>query len=81
MLKNRYLLFLVFFILYSCQQVETLDKQFFDYNQFSKITITAEQKKITSKYESNINDPYIDYFLEFPPSYYLKTWIDNKMLL
>ena len=79
MLKNKYLLFLVLFILCSCQQVETLDTKSFNYNQLSKITITAEKKIITSKYKSNINDPYIDYFMEFPPSYYLNKWIDDNI--
>jgi len=80
MLKNKIVLILAFFGLYSCQQVVTLDKMVFDYTQFSKITISAEQKNI-STYESNINDSYIGYYLEIPPNYYLNEWIENNIII
>ena len=81
MIKNKikYFILFVFLGLFSCQQVEILDKIVFDYNQLPKIVISAEQKNIIELYESKFSEPYIDNSLEKPPKEYLIKWLESNL--
>jgi len=73
------LLYIIFlFVVFSCQQIEILEKIVFDYNQFPKIIVTSEKKIINDFYEAEIRDPYIDYSLKKSPKDHLKEWIENN---
>ena len=81
MIKNKikYLTLFVCLGLFSCQQIEILDKIVFDYNQLPKIVISSEQKNIIELYESKFSEPYIDNSLEKPPKEYLIKWLENNL--
>jgi len=78
MKKNRLILILIF-VLFSCQQIETLDKFTFNYELLPKLTIAAEQKNITSLYDPKFVDPYIDHSLLNSPEQMLNNWINNNI--
>ena len=81
MLKNnsKYTILFICFTILSCQPIELIDDIVFDYNQFSKITISAEQKKIINLYDSKFSEPYIDHSLENTPIQFLNKWFDNNI--
>ena len=79
MIKNymRYLL-ISFVILISCQQSEVIEKIIFDYNQLSKIVISAKNKEINNIYEPKFNDIYIDHSLKISPLNHLNLFFNNN---
>ena len=77
--KNRFFLYFIFFILFSCQPIETLDEVTINYAQLPKIGITAEQIKVNLIYEPKFEDPYIDHSLERAPNFYLSSWLKNNI--
>tara|TARA_B110000438_G_scaffold59063_1_gene59122 strand:+ start:253 stop:822 length:570 start_codon:yes stop_codon:yes gene_type:complete len=78
-LKIVLIYLIIFFILPSCQKIEVLDKIVFDYNQFAKLTIIAEEKNLSEIYEAKFIDPFIDHSIKTPPIEHLKNWIDNNL--
>ena len=76
MIKNnsKYTILFIFFGILSCQPIELIDDIVFDYNQLSKIIISAEQKKIINLYDSKFSEPYIDHSLKF-----LNKWFENNI--
>ncbi|MDC0192717.1 hypothetical protein OAJ89_05335 [Alphaproteobacteria bacterium] len=77
--KKRVFIFIVLLFLSSCQKVEILDPIFFDYNQFSKISINAEKKNTIILYEPKFEEPFIDHSLENSPIIYFNNWTKNNI--
>tara|TARA_Y100000590_G_C15150959_1_gene799848 strand:+ start:49 stop:621 length:573 start_codon:yes stop_codon:yes gene_type:complete len=78
MKNNKFILIFLFFLLASCQKVEILDNAVFDYNQLSKILLSADKKEFFDLYEPKYADPYIDHSLLNPPKEPLIQWIENN---
>lgn len=78
---NFFKFFLLFFTfhLISCQRVEFLDNIVFDYDQLSKLTITAEELIINEVYEIKYSDPYIDHSLKISPKSHLISLLKNNV--
>jgi len=81
MIKKNLIYSILFFCfgILSCQPIELIDDIVFDYNQLSKIIISAEQKKIINLYDSKFSEPYIDHSLENAPIKFLNKWFDNNI--
>ena len=78
---NFFKFFLLFFTfhLISCQRVEVLDSIVFDYDQLSKLTITAEELIINEIYEIKYSEPYIDHSLKISPKSHLISLLKNNI--
>mgnify|MGYP006147932815 CR=1 FL=1 len=78
---NFFKFFLLFFTfhLMSCQRVEVLDSIVFDYDQLSKLTITAEELIINEIYEIKYSEPYIDHSLKISPKSHLIYLLKNNI--
>ena len=78
---NFFKFFLLFFTfhLMSCQRVEVLDSIVFDYDQLSKLTITAEELIINEIYEIKYSEPYIDHSLKISPKSHLISLLKNNI--
>ena len=63
----------------SCQRVEVLDSIVFDYDQLSKLTITAEELIINEIYEIKYSEPYIDHSLKISPKSHLISLLKNNI--
>jgi hypothetical protein len=70
---------ILFFILFSCQQVEFLDRLEWNYDNFAKISISSKKINIIDQYEANFLDPYIDHSLVKTPKYFLNQWLNNNI--
>ena len=81
MIKNyfKYTILFICFGIFSCQPIELIDEIVFDYNQLSKIIISAEHKKIINSYDAKFNEPYIDHSLENTPIKFLSNWFENNI--
>lgn len=75
----KWLILLFTLSLFSCQKIEISKDIFFDYKQFSKLTISADKKIINNFYESKVNGNYIDYYLNQSPKDYLNIWFQDNI--
>ena len=80
-ISNFFKFFVLFFTfhLISCQRVEVLDSIVFDYDQLSKLTITAEELIINEIYEIKYSEPYIDHSLKISPKSHLISLLKNNI--
>ena len=79
MLKNKLLLLVSLFVLFSCQKIEVLDEVVFTYELMPKIILNAEAKKIFDLYEPKYSSLYIDHSLIKPPVFYLNELLDKNV--
>ena len=77
----KYFALYLVIILSACQPVEKNILIDLDNNQFKKISISADKIEIVEIYDSVISAPYIDYSLDNPPIYFLKSWLSNNIEL
>ena len=77
--KIRIFVFLLFFFIHSCNSIEISEITQFNYDDFSKIIISADSKKLNQEYSPIVNDFYIDYSLEVSPSNHIYNWFENNI--
>ena len=78
LLKNI-IIFFLFFVLFSCQPLETIEDVIFDNNFLTKISINAEKKIINNVYEINYLEPYIENSLNISPLTRLNHWLEENI--
>ena len=79
MFKNKFIILILIFTLFSCQKTEKLNDFTFDYGQLSKISINANHIEILNSYEPKIDQLYIDHSLSRSPNDYLIEWFGENV--
>tara|TARA_B100000579_G_C22646850_1_gene764189 strand:+ start:71 stop:634 length:564 start_codon:yes stop_codon:yes gene_type:complete len=71
--------FILFFLVFSCQKIETINPIVFDNSQLKKITIASSVIEINELYEMKFSEPYIDHSLQNSPLERLKLWMNENL--
>ncbi len=76
-LRNK-LIYIIFFIIISCQPTKKTDTFIFDYSKFDDFSISAKSVTLNNLYEQSFSKSNIENQIKVSPNERLESWLKNK---